>query len=580
MIAKRFTALLILVFLQVGPSTSFAQEADTTSQVALTPEEALSVISEQTSVELEEIRSDIAGLEREVRRSTGEVQALASSRLDALRSDQHALMHRLIGAILDAGKDSLNTDEARAAVLRYMPDQTNALRSDVIRLQREGRLLRQSRDAVPTDAQYELEQQLGEVTAEESEAFTALAERTAQLERLGMAATELVGYLETGLEVRAEDVSARLALNLSLRRDIVAEADESGEQKRVLDARVSRATEALQVTAGLMDERSLETTSYRRLLIQATGNITQDILDADVAVGLISEWMDSLGDWFRQNAPSLAFKLILVLLILFATRTVAKLTGRALERVLRLRAQPSELLLRTAVSVVIGGITAVGALIALSQVGVEVGPVLAGLGVVGFVVGFALQGTLSNLASGLLILFYRPFDVGDTVTAGGVTGTVLDMTLTATTLQSPDFIKLTVPNGKIWGGVIENKTANTYRAVLANFLLDPREDIELVLRLLLEVGAENESVLGEPPPSATLVGITEKGLSVRFRATVPKEGYLNHVDSVLRDVKRRLDQANVTFAYRILELPRRGTGSSKFETRRGADPGAIDETDE
>jgi small conductance mechanosensitive channel len=562
---RKLLVPLSLVFFLTSSSTVFAQEADTTDQVVLSRQEALADFAGQTSSDLDEIRSEISGLEREVQRSSGEVQALALSRLDLRRTERHALMHSLVGAILGAEEDSLDTEDMRAVVERYMPDQTSELLSEVVRLQQEEQRTRGQRDSATPEEQVVLGQQLDLLSGRENDALGGFGERVGQLELLGMDASGEVAFLESALEARGEEVSARLALSRDLRRNLNSETDPAGEQQRVLDARIARATEALQVTAGLMDERGLETSAYRRLLIQATGNITEDILDADVALGLISGWMESIQEWFRQNAPSVAFKLILFLLILLVTRTLARLAGRALERVLRLRAESSELLLRTAVSLAIGGITAVGVLLALSQIGVEVGPLLAGLGVVGFIVGFALQGTLANLASGLLILFYRPFDVGDTITAGGVTGQVLNMTLTATTLQSPDFIKLTVPNGKIWGGVIENKTANKYRAVLANFLIDPREDIEQVLRLLLEVTAENESVLPDPAPSATLVGITEKGLSVRFRATVPKEGYLNHVDSVLRDVKRRLDAAGVAFAYRILEL-----APSRAATRPGS----------
>jgi small conductance mechanosensitive channel len=91
--------------------------------------------------------------------------------------------------------------------------------------------------------------------------------------------------------------------------------------------------------------------------------------------------------------------------------------------------------------------------VALSQLGIQLGPVLAGLGIAGFIVGFALQDTLSNFAAGLMILIYRPYDVGDAVEAGGVMGTVKAMNLVSTTIATWDNQKLVVPNGKIWGDV-------------------------------------------------------------------------------------------------------------------------------
>jgi small conductance mechanosensitive channel len=83
-------------------------------------------------------------------------------------------------------------------------------------------------------------------------------------------------------------------------------------------------------------------------------------------------------------------------------------------------------------------IVLVGVIIAIAQLGVEVAPLLAGLGIAGFVIGFALQDTLSNFASGLMILVYRPVDVGDVVEAGGVTGTVSEMNLVSTMVLTFD----------------------------------------------------------------------------------------------------------------------------------------------
>ena len=90
-----------------------------------------------------------------------------------------------------------------------------------------------------------------------------------------------------------------------------------------------------------------------------------------------------------------------------------------------------------------------GILIALSQLGISLGPLLAGIGIAGFIIGFALQDSLSNFASGMLILLYRPFDVGDVVDSGGVRGRVSAMSLVNTTFLTLDNQKLIVPNNLI-----------------------------------------------------------------------------------------------------------------------------------
>jgi small conductance mechanosensitive channel len=93
--------------------------------------------------------------------------------------------------------------------------------------------------------------------------------------------------------------------------------------------------------------------------------------------------------------------------------------------------------------------------------------VLAGLGIAGFIAGFALQETLANFASGVMILIYRPFDIGDGVEAGGAAGVVSAMTLVSTRILNDDNQVLVVPNGKIWRDVIKNVTAEKTRRVPA-----------------------------------------------------------------------------------------------------------------
>ena len=102
-------------------------------------------------------------------------------------------------------------------------------------------------------------------------------------------------------------------------------------------------------------------------------------------------------------------------------------------------------------------------IIILSNLGVNVSGLIAGLGIMGFIVGFALKDTLGNLASGVFILFHKPFKVGDWVKIGDVVGGVERVGISACTLKSPDNVKITIPNSKIWGDVIQNFHGNPTR---------------------------------------------------------------------------------------------------------------------
>ncbi|MEZ5502915.1 MAG: mechanosensitive ion channel family protein [Halioglobus sp.] len=149
----------------------------------------------------------------------------------------------------------------------------------------------------------------------------------------------------------------------------------------------------------------------------------------------------------------------------------------------------------TLASVSSGVVMVIGIMIALSQVGISLGPMLAGLGVAGFIVGFALQDTLGNFAAGSMILLYRPYDVDDYVEVTGAAGLVKKMSLVSTTIATVDNQTLVVPNSKIWGDVIKNVTAQSTRRVDLLFSIGYDDDIELAERVLREIVTGHELVL-------------------------------------------------------------------------------------
>ena len=125
---------------------------------------------------------------------------------------------------------------------------------------------------------------------------------------------------------------------------------------------------------------------------------------------------------------------------------------------------------------------------------------LAGLGVAGFIIGFALQETLGNFAAGLMILFYRPFDEGDMVKAADVFGKVHKMSLVSTTILTIDNQTLIVPNGKIWGDVICNVTNENIRRVDLVFGVAYNANIPHVEAVLQKIIGNHDKILKDPEP--------------------------------------------------------------------------------
>jgi small conductance mechanosensitive channel len=189
-----------------------------------------------------------------------------------------------------------------------------------------------------------------------------------------------------------------------------------------------------------------------------------------------------------------------------------------------------------------------GLLIALSQVGFALGPLLAGLGIAGFIAGFALQETLANFASGVMILIYRPFDVGDSVEAGGASGTVSAMSMVSTRILTDDNQALVVPNGKIWGDVIKNLTAEKTRRVDLTFRVHYGEDVEKIEKLLVDIVNSQPRVLKEPAAIVKLNALVDASLEFVVRSWVKTEDYWEATWDFTRAVKLRFDQENVRAA--------------------------------
>jgi len=142
----------------------------------------------------------------------------------------------------------------------------------------------------------------------------------------------------------------------------------------------------------------------------------------------------------------------------------------------------------------------VGVIMALAALEVSIGPLLAVVGAAGFVIAFALQDSLSNFASGLMILFFRPFDVGDVVDAGGVSGKVTSMNLVSTTIKTFDNKDMLVPNNKIWNDVITNATGVDTRRVDMEFGIGYDDDVDRAQTILEEIVAAHPKALKDPAP--------------------------------------------------------------------------------
>ena len=370
-----------------------------------------------------------------------------------------------------------------------------------------------------------------EVSSEETVLKESLAERAANYSILLELSTDEVVAIRAGVAALSDDAE----LNARL---IVAED------------RVQKIATVLESVVAMMTAVGMDASVYTEQVLVATGEITTDALDVKVIGALFSRWGERLMDTLVEEGPRVILQLVLFVVIVLGFLKLAKLTQRFVNRGLdSSKIHLSQLLRKMIVSTSRNLVIILGVLIALSQLGISLGPLLAGLGIAGFVIGFALQDSLSNFASGMMILIYRPFDVGDIVEAGTVFGTVSHMSMVNTTILTIDNQTLVVPNNKIWGDVIKNVTAQSTRRVDLVFGISYSDDIPLAERVLKDIVESHEMVLEDPEPMIKLHELGDSSVNFVVRPWVKTDNYWDVYWDVMRAVKLRFDKEGISIPF-------------------------------
>ncbi|SHJ66020.1 Mechanosensitive ion channel [Malonomonas rubra DSM 5091] len=357
--------------------------------------------------------------------------------------------------------------------------------------------------------------------------------------------TDAVQFLSLSLEGTLEQKD-RIEKQLAVLPD---DAEVMAKQ-RLADLKVRRLASNLSLASAMLDRMGLDDARYRQQLIEVTGKVTTDIFDWEVFKGLVSRWLENFGNWLVDNLPQLIFKVLLFLLVLWIAQAVSRLVRRLVAEGLKSsNLNISQLLKNMIVSTAGSLVLLLGLLFGLAQLGISVGPLLAGLGIAGFIVGFALQDTLGNFAAGMMILLYRPYDVGDIVEAGGIFGKVSHMSLVNTTILTFDNQTLVMPNSKIWGDVIKNVTAQEKRRVDMTFGIGYGDDIPKAEKVLTEILTSHDKVLADPAPVVRLHTLNESSVDFVVRPWVKKEDYWDVYWDVTRAVKIRFDEEDISIPF-------------------------------
>ncbi|CAA6690792.1 MULTISPECIES: mechanosensitive ion channel family protein [unclassified Lentimonas] len=358
------------------------------------------------------------------------------------------------------------------------------------------------------------------------------------------------------IESSAVNTSVYLDLSLAevndLRASLTVMPDDAElkAKLRVAEIRVREVISILTDSVDLLTELGVSTTQYRRQLLAATGALTAVSLDVNVISNVLKDWWYRSWHIVRSKGPSFLFQALFFSIIIYFFYKLANLVRRLVQSALRARHVRLSLLMQQMIaSVARGIIIGLGILVALSQFNVSIGPMLAGLGIVGFIVGFALQDSLSNFASGLMILFYEPFDVGDTVIAGGVRGRVSSMSLVNTTIRTFDNQSLIIPNNKIWQDVITNITDQHIRRIDMEFGVSYGDDLDKVEDILHGLLKADERVLKDPEAKVLVDSFGDSSVNILCRPWVNTEDYWEVRWDFNKRVKKAFDREGVVIPF-------------------------------
>ena len=185
---------------------------------------------------------------------------------------------------------------------------------------------------------------------------------------------------------------------------------------------------------------------------------------------------------------------------------------------------------------------------ALGSLGIQTTSIIAVLGAAGLAIGLALQGTLSNVAAGVMLLFLRPFQINDWIETGSNSGTVMEIGLFSTTISTFDNVFISVPNSQIWGQTITNHSRNNTRRMDIDIGIAYATDLDYAEKTMLAL-SDDDRVLADPQPQFLVVNYGDSSITVRLRLYAQNDVYWSLYWDMMRAVKPALDEAKIEIPF-------------------------------
>ncbi|WP_245220586.1 MULTISPECIES: mechanosensitive ion channel domain-containing protein [unclassified Ruegeria] len=268
---------------------------------------------------------------------------------------------------------------------------------------------------------------------------------------------------------------------------------------------------------------------------------------AEQAIGMANQYL--------PIALNAAKALIVLVLGWIAARTIAGVVRRRINKT----PQIDPTLGNFAASVIKWAILAIVLVAVLGIFGIEATSIVAILGAASLAVGLALQGTLSDLAAGVMLVVFRPYKLGQYVDIGGTAGTVMDLSLFTTELVTPDNVQIIVPNGQAWGSIITNFSAHDTRRVDLVFGIDYADSADTAMQIILDVAKADQRIHSDPEPWVRVTNLGDSSVDLTARLWCAVADYWDVKFELTKAVKEAFDAKGVSIPYpHSVEIQKQG----------------------
>ena len=266
--------------------------------------------------------------------------------------------------------------------------------------------------------------------------------------------------------------------------------------------------------------------------------------------------MDTVVNWLSENQDLLinfGIKLAIAILIVFVGKLLSRLVSRGVAKVLGHK-QVDKTVISFVESLVYGLAFTLTLIVAISHLGFNTSSLVAIVGAAGLAIGLALQGSLSNFASGVLLISFRPFKAGDFVEVSGVAGIVEEVLIFSTKLRTGDNKTVIIPNGAITGGTITNFSAKPTRRIDLVIGVSYDANLAQTRQILADVVSKDERVLKDQDVTIGVSELADSSVNIVVRPWVQSGDYWPVYFDLLENIKVALDEAGIEIPYPHLSV--------------------------